>query len=289
MFWEEPIKPVPKGYPFEGFQSGISGGLSRASRGLAEVTHQDILLDEGQCGYFTFLPMTKSVCGTYTYAKNGPKCDKKAKSFGNVCYSERSNHGVFSGFYGWAGQAGEPSVRGHASHSSLFAGHYTDFTQTTFVYTNCNDGTRLAAEKQGARYGLAMRKGAAFDHDKYEAWRNVWNNPLISDKFLGQRYGFNDKGLICLSTISESDKRLLDAEVNYCWYRLGELMKVSRMPFVLIPFAKSHLRPQTNSCLSNLGATSTLIALSTAAARFTSSTMRTGPKTAKVSLTWYAI
>jgi hypothetical protein len=39
----------------------ISGGLSHASRGLAKVDHMDIELDDGQYGYFTFLPMNKEV------------------------------------------------------------------------------------------------------------------------------------------------------------------------------------------------------------------------------------
>jgi hypothetical protein len=70
MFWHEPVQDLPQAdlTNWFTFNRDVSGGISKASRGLAEITHMDVLLDYNQCGYFTFLPMNKIVCGTYTYA-----------------------------------------------------------------------------------------------------------------------------------------------------------------------------------------------------------------------------
>lgn len=216
MFWKEPVNPVPEGVNRDVLNEGISGGLSRASRGLAEITHMDVLLDENECGYFTFLPMTKTVCGTYTSAR-GSLCSRVKTSKGNVCVQERSSWRGQNDFYKWAADDyGEPTVRGHMA----------------FVRTDCVSGYRLPVEKQdNDRYALAMRNGGAMGDEDYEGWRKVWNNRYISDKMLGETYGLNDKEQECLSQFSESDARLQDALLSHCWYRVGQLMEVSRATF----------------------------------------------------------
>lgn len=157
MRWKEPVEPLAKGVDFDVMRAGISGGLSKASKGLAELTHLDVLLDENECGYFTFFPMTKTVCGTYTHA-TGEDCDRTFTTKGNVCTKERSNWAGQNQFYSWAANDyGEPTVRGHM----------------TFVRTDCNGGHRMSLDFQSDIYKLASKNGAALNGDDYEGWRKV--------------------------------------------------------------------------------------------------------------------
>jgi hypothetical protein len=97
-----------------------------------------------------------------------------------------------------------------------------------FVYTDCNTNARLPPGRQDARYKLAINKGGALSDQDYEVWRQLWNNPLIAETFLPATYGENDKELKCLSLDSEADKKMEDAKLSHCWYRMGEMMKVSQ-------------------------------------------------------------
>lgn len=185
----------------------------------------DVELQEGECGYFTFLPMNKVVwyvlvwfvslrllinsSGTYSHAKPWPKCDRDRMSKGNMCVTERSNWGDPHGFWWFANDVGEPTVRGH----------------TTFVRTECDGSKRLPAEKQTKEYAFAMRTGQAMDDVRYEGWKHVWKNPALANKQLGGKTGPDDDALFCYASNKSWDKNVRDADVIHCGYAVGELLK----------------------------------------------------------------
>ncbi|KAI9888748.1 MAG: hypothetical protein M1814_006480 [Vezdaea aestivalis] len=78
----------------EALTAGVSGGLSYASAKSSARAYA-IKLDENKCGYFTFIPIMKSVCGSMSdrdvenfYQPPGPPiyfCSGDTRTQGNVC------------------------------------------------------------------------------------------------------------------------------------------------------------------------------------------------------------
>ena len=160
--------------------------------------------------------------GTYSHAKGAPNCDKEKMSKGNMCAEERQTYGERNGFYWFTGDVGEPTVQGH----------------TVFVATDCTNGYRLGIDYQpDERYKKAIRHGAYISDDDYKGWVKVWKNRELYNRFFGGHYGpKDDPGLKCFALESEPDKRIRDADVIHCMYRIGELLKE---PAKLLPIKKN--------------------------------------------------
>ena len=65
----------------------ITGGYSEKS-GISQAYKFSKHLEKGECGYFTFIPIVRSVCGTYTEGiLRGAICDSQF-TIGNACIDE---------------------------------------------------------------------------------------------------------------------------------------------------------------------------------------------------------
>jgi hypothetical protein len=173
------------------------------------------------------MPLVKNVCGTLTSSK---RCDdrrydpKQYSSLGNVCAVERSNGGSRNGFWKYTDKFHEPNVRG----------------RTVFVQTSCSDYTRLPQDQQtDVNYRKAMQNGAQLPDDAYKGWIKVWQNDNLWNRMLGEHVGVlapGDMDLTCFSMQSEPNRRIRDAEVMHCQYRVGQLMET---PEKLVPILKN--------------------------------------------------
>ncbi|PKY08632.1 hypothetical protein P168DRAFT_278197 [Aspergillus campestris IBT 28561] len=130
---------------------GVSGGFSGSS-GDAVAHSYSIKLESGQCGYFTFVPVVKSVCGSLSTQSQRVMfspwpvhwCINDYKTTGNVCGDElRLNP--------------DGSVDG----------------ETIFVRTNCENRMPLPAKEQDAVY---QKPGVPMDRGTQEAWAKAWGN-----------------------------------------------------------------------------------------------------------------
>lgn len=101
-----------------------------------------------ECGYFTFLPIVREVCGTHTWGRTHNSlrkdCGSDYHTEGNACNSELLLAELGRGANAWGSSS--PNLKG----------------DTVFVWTNCEDHTPLPLDKQNQAYrhpGVAMPRG----------------------------------------------------------------------------------------------------------------------------------
>ncbi|KAI9844347.1 MAG: hypothetical protein M1837_005651 [Sclerophora amabilis] len=107
---------------------GVSGGYSTQTAN-ATASASSVKLESGQCGYFAFVPITKSTCGTLTHAEKASddggtlNCGGNQTSIGNFCGEQLT-------------LSPENSAKG----------------ETIFVRTKCDDAKPLPKEEQNEVY-----------------------------------------------------------------------------------------------------------------------------------------
>ncbi|MDI1490506.1 MAG: hypothetical protein OHK93_001710 [Ramalina farinacea] len=115
-----------------GVQFGVTGGFSYASaRATAEARSFSVKLDQNQCGYFTFIPIIRTICGVFTQGVpprefHDTQCiitGDKTSTDPNFCVSQPQNY-----------------PDGKASGDVVF------------VYTDCGTREPLPKEQQDPAY-----------------------------------------------------------------------------------------------------------------------------------------
>ncbi|PKS11137.1 hypothetical protein jhhlp_002898 [Lomentospora prolificans] len=137
---------------------GISGSYSQAEAD-AWARAFSIKLEEGQCGYFTFVPIIHDSCGSLTEgpADNTPGFPRA------ICSNDRNK---------W-------STTGNFCQSQLK--RHSDGTvdgDTIFVRTDCSTRAPLPADKQDDIY---KRPGVALPRALQEAWANTFDQMHSGD------------------------------------------------------------------------------------------------------------
>ncbi|KAI1074066.1 hypothetical protein F5B20DRAFT_565097 [Whalleya microplaca] len=125
---------------------GITGGISY-SNSHAKAQSKSVNLMDGECGYFTFLPILKTSCGTWTEGdfKDTPTdhC-VKPRSEGNVC----------------------------TTMANVARGSKSDpWGDTVFVRVDCGTHEPLPMKYQDPAY---RHPGVALDRGTYDAFASLW-------------------------------------------------------------------------------------------------------------------
>ncbi|KAM0814443.1 hypothetical protein AB5N19_00233 [Seiridium cardinale] len=197
----------------EAFGFGVTGSLTWTDiQAIARLV--SIKLDKGQCGYFTFVPVIKTVCGSISETPIGilaniPWCTSPVTTTGNVCDGAP-----------WKNSDG--SVDG----------------ETIFVRTDCGDRSPLPADEQDPVYqkpGVALDRGSitamidSWEEDSCDVAYQFWDDFFevrgkdTGDNDLGDG-GVNLKNAIggCGAVTSWTFDYTPD-DVKYQWYASGKL------------------------------------------------------------------
>ncbi|KAI8262937.1 hypothetical protein K4K58_000327 [Colletotrichum sp. SAR11_239] len=143
----------------QALEVGISGGYGSKSdlEFYAQGQNWSLDMKEGQCGYFTFIPVKKITCGTLSESvwKTGTSCSTSKKDGAN----HKINYCVDQ-FW---------NIKDKTSGKEVPDGI------TIFVHTNCSTREPLAMEKQDPAYAAP---GVALDKESIQkdqqGW--VWNS-----------------------------------------------------------------------------------------------------------------
>ncbi|KAK6221739.1 hypothetical protein QIS74_04611 [Colletotrichum tabaci] len=134
-------------------KDGISGGWDH-SYGTAKGKKWDVDLMEGECGYFTFVPVKKVVCGGITEPASPP-------GDSGLCSSDPKNHRQCDDQL-WTIKAKNANGTAHAE--------ITDGT-ILFVYTDCLTRLPLSMDKQDPVY---RAPGVALSPKALDAIQQGW-------------------------------------------------------------------------------------------------------------------
>ncbi|KAK1988860.1 hypothetical protein LZ30DRAFT_683583 [Colletotrichum cereale] len=228
--------------PMKALKIGITGGWSY-SYGDAEGKKFDVQLTEGQCGYFTFVPVKKVVCGGLTEPAETPRWYDLS-----VCKSYPKNSRQCDNQL-W-------KIKGQRLNKADY--EIPDGT-IIFVYTDCLTRMPLPMSKQDPVYqapGVALHHEAL--HRIKEGW--VWNtcymwNMGVKDKLSLYIHGsgFSD------SMIGPEGKKLTErvnhcvraaegviSDVEFTWYHSGtpgEDPKKTGAMWIFMADVPSNIRP----------------------------------------------
>lgn len=122
-------------------------------------SQQSITLKDNECGYFTFLPVVREVCGTHTWGRTHNSlrkdCGSDYKTEGNACNSELLLADVGRGPSAWGSST--PNLKG----------------DTIFVRTDCSNHAPLPMDKQNPAY---RHPGVAMPHAARDAYTSFFTN-----------------------------------------------------------------------------------------------------------------
>ncbi|EXJ86769.1 hypothetical protein A1O3_03723 [Capronia epimyces CBS 606.96] len=143
---------------------GITGGYSEKA-GVSQSYKFSKHLDEGQCGYWTFIPFIRSSCGTYTEGWKDVyqmPCETLT-STGNACVDQLVGVDSNDGIHDWR------TVRG----------------TVVFVFVDCTNLAPLPDEKQDPAYSQPGVKLPRDVNNKLaQAYQSLWQQsskaPLVA-------------------------------------------------------------------------------------------------------------
>ncbi|KAK5062886.1 hypothetical protein LTR84_004961 [Exophiala bonariae] len=146
-------------------KDGVSGGWRGLKQGNTASPKLTVTLKDNECGYFTFLPIAREVCGTHTWGRtiNSQRkdCALDYHTEGNACNLELLGADLGRSANAWGSSI--PNLKG----------------DTIFVRTNCADHTPLPMDKQNQAYrhpGVAMPRAIREAYTSFFTQQDVLRN-----------------------------------------------------------------------------------------------------------------
>ncbi|KAK2060370.1 hypothetical protein LY76DRAFT_625243 [Colletotrichum caudatum] len=232
--------PISCGY--KSTKIGITGGYTQ-SWSETEGRKFDVDLTEGQCGYFSFVPVQKVVCGGLTQPEYRPKwydfeyCKSGPKN-SHICVSQP-----------W-------TIKSHRIKDPNY--EIPDGT-IIFVYTDCFSSRPLPMNKQDPVY---QAPGVALHHDVLDGIQQgwVWNTCYIWNMGAKDKLSLYIHGSGFKDSMIGPEGKILIERVNHCarsvdgvvsgvefnWYYSDspdEDAKMTGAMWVLMADVPSNIRP----------------------------------------------
>ncbi|EXJ85919.1 hypothetical protein A1O1_06288 [Capronia coronata CBS 617.96] len=134
--------------------AGITQGYSTKS-GITQGYKFSKTLPDGECGYFTFIPIYKGTCGSSTECY-GSRCNDDCYTQGNVCVEQLVGYNAHDDIHDWR------PIRGIV----------------VFVYVDCLTLAPLPDEKQDPAFSQPGVRLPRDYHPMIRAYENLWKASL---------------------------------------------------------------------------------------------------------------